>query len=153
MHIAAQKGHDRIVSILLQRGAVDPDTPDSDARTPLFHAAVEDHLPVVQTLLRHGAQLRRLDAEGRSVLHWAVLYRRLRVLQALLEHWRAHEREWFSINAYDNVGWTPLHLAVERGFEEGVLLLMNCGADINAKAKRCPETGKPIPFHIAQQMG
>ncbi|KAL2837789.1 ankyrin repeat-containing domain protein [Aspergillus pseudoustus] len=149
IHIAAQKGHERIMRVLLQRSGVDPNAPDSDGRTPLFHAVVEDHEDAVRLLLSHGARIGVLDCEGRSVLHWAVLYQRLEVLRTLLDHWSEHERDWFDIDAYDMVGWTPLHLAVERGFEPVVLLLLQQGADINAKAKRCPYTGGVIPFNVA----
>ncbi|KAL2863961.1 ankyrin repeat-containing domain protein [Aspergillus lucknowensis] len=154
VHIAAQNGHERILRVLLQqRGSgnvdVDVNAPDSEGRTPLCHAVVEDHEPVVRLLLSHGARIGVLDCEGRSALHWAVLYRRLEVLRLLLDHWAAYERDWFDLDAYDRVGWTPLHLAVERGFEPGVLLLLERGADINAKAKRCPTTGGIIPFSVA----
>ncbi|KAK2594021.1 hypothetical protein QQS21_008283 [Conoideocrella luteorostrata] len=150
IHIAAQRGHVRIVRILLQRGNMDPNNTDSDGRTPLFHAAVRDHEPVVRLLLAHGARIRRPDGGGRSVLHWAVLYRRLEVLRTLLEHWTEHEQASFDINAYDNVGWTPLHMAAHQGFEAGVELLLQCGADTNAKAQKCPETGNVIPFEVEQ---
>lgn len=148
IHIAVQSGNERILGMLLRQDTEGINCPDSNGRTPLFHAAIQDNEPVVQMLLAHGARIGLADKEGRSPLHWAVLYRRLEVLRALLEHWNRRERNTFGIDAHDNVGWTPLHLAVERRFEAGVLLLMQHGANIKARAKMCPHTGKPIPFNV-----
>lgn len=148
IHIAVQSGNERILSMLLRQDTEGINCPDSNGRTPLFHGAIQDNEPVVQMLLAHGARIGLLDKEGRSPLHWAVLYRRLEVLRTLLEHWNKQERNSFDIDAHDNVGWTPLHLAVERRFEAGVLLLMQNGANIKARAKLCPHTGKPIPFNV-----
>ncbi|OAA82122.1 ankyrin repeat protein [Akanthomyces lecanii RCEF 1005] len=148
IHIAVQSGNERILGMLLRQDTEGINCPDSNGRTPLFHGAIQDNEPVVQMLLSHGARIGLLDKEGRSPLHWAVLYRRLEVLRTLLEHWNKNERNNFDIDAHDNVGWTPLHLAVERRFEAGVLLLMQNGANIKARAKLCPHTGKPIPFNV-----
>ncbi|KAJ5086873.1 hypothetical protein NUU61_008180 [Penicillium alfredii] len=144
LHIAAQKGHERIVRVLL-RANMDPNQTDSDGRTPLTHATIEDHEPIVRLLLSHGARIAVSDREGRSALHWAVLHRRLGVLQLLLEHWAKSERD-LDINVYDEAGWTPLHMAVDRAFEPGVLLLIQHGADMDAKAQKCRYTGKVVPF-------
>ncbi|KAM3463705.1 hypothetical protein NHJ6243_003110 [Beauveria neobassiana] len=148
IHIAVQSGNERILGMLLRQDTDGINSPDSNGRTPLFHGAIQDNEPVVQMLLAHGARIGLLDKEGRSPLHWAVLYRRLEVLRTLLEHWNKYERDSFDIDAHDNVGWTPLHLAVERRFEAGVLLLMQVGANIKARAKMCPHTGKPMPFNV-----
>ncbi|KAM3439701.1 hypothetical protein NHJ13734_003582 [Beauveria thailandica] len=148
IHIAVQSGNERILGMLLRQDTDGINCPDSNGRTPLFHGAIQDNEPVVQILLAHGARIGLLDKEGRSPLHWAVLYRRLEVLRTLLEHWNKYERDSFDIDAHDNVGWTPLHLAVERRFEAGVLLLMQVGANIKARAKMCPHTGKPMPFNV-----
>lgn len=68
LHIAAQKGNDRIVRVLMQR-SVDCNEKDSDGRTPLVYAVIEDHEAVVSSLLAHGARLSEVDREGRSALH------------------------------------------------------------------------------------
>ncbi|KAL3467737.1 ankyrin repeat-containing domain protein [Aspergillus heterothallicus] len=150
VHIAAQKGHERIVRVLLERGNLNPNITDSDGRSPIFHAAVGGHSSVVRLLLSNGARVAHLDCDNRSVLHWAALYQCIDVLQILIEHWAENERHSYDLDAYDDHGWTPLHLAVERGFEEGVLLLIQYGADMNAKARKCWLTGRVIPFDLNQ---
>jgi Ankyrin repeats (3 copies)/Ankyrin repeat len=143
MHIAAQKGRDHIVRILLRRG-MSFNEKDSDGRTPLVLAVIENHVAVVRALLEHGARIDDVDHEGRSALHWAVLQRHETLLSLLLDHSNGGRN--LNIDAYDNVGWTPLHLAVERGFEVGMLLLLQCGANLHFRARRCPESGNVIPL-------
>lgn len=150
LHIAAQKGHERIVRVLLLRGNMDVNNQDSDCRTPLIHAIIENHDSVVRLLLSHGARIAVYDREGRSGLHWAVLYRRLGILQHLLDHRAKYERS-LDLDAYDNAGWTPLHMSVDRAFEAGVLMLLHGGADVNAKAHKCPYTGNVMPLMDRQR--
>ncbi|KAL4883464.1 ankyrin repeat-containing domain protein [Aspergillus karnatakaensis] len=147
IHIAAQKGHERVLRVLLERGNLDINSIDSDNRTALFHAAVGGHNNVIRLLLSHGANIAHLDNDYRSVLHWTTHYQRLEVLQTLLEQWPENELGSY-INAHDGHGWTPLHLAVERGFEEGLLLLVQYGGDISMRARKCWLTNRVIPFDL-----
>ncbi|KAJ5153718.1 uncharacterized protein N7500_009157 [Penicillium coprophilum] len=145
LHIAAQKGHENIVRVLLLRGNMDANKQDSDGRTPLIHAIIENHESVVRLLLSHGARIGVYDCDGRSALHWAVLHRRLGILRQLLDH-RAKYECWLDLDAYDKAGWTPLHMSVDRAFEAGILMLLQEGADIDAKAQKCPYTGMVVPL-------
>ncbi|KAI9662843.1 MAG: hypothetical protein M1821_007890 [Bathelium mastoideum] len=142
LHIAAQKGNDRIIHALVQRN-IDCNEKDSDGRTPLMYAVVGDRETVVDTLLSHGARLSEVDHAQRSALHWAVLCRRESVLRILLRHYSEYTPE-LNIDAYDLAGWTPLHIAVARNFELGVLMLLQCGANSNFKARKPPLTGNMI---------
>lgn len=142
LHIAAQKGHNRIVRVLMQH-QVNCNVKDSDGRTPLMHAVIEDHEAVVVSLLAYGARVGERDCVWRSALHWAVWHRRESILRILLKHHSERERD-LDIDTYDENGWTSLHIAVERGFEMGVLMLMQCGANLHSKARKCPLTGKVI---------
>jgi ankyrin repeat protein len=71
LHLGAEKGHTKIVQILLNSGA-SIDSVDIAGRTAL-HCAVESRkLEVVRVLLERGADAKRKDANGMSVLHLAV---------------------------------------------------------------------------------
>jgi ankyrin repeat protein len=129
---------------------MDVNNQDSDGRTPLIHAIIENHDSVVRLLLSHGARIGVYDREGRSGLHWAVLHRRFGILQHLLDHRAKYERS-LDLDAYDNAGWTPLHMSVDRAFEAGVLMLLQGGADVNAKAHKCPYTGNVVPLMDRQR--
>lgn len=137
LHIAAQEGHEQILRELLQSGNMDVNQQDSDGRTPLLHAVMQNHEHVVRLLLTQGAQIGILDCDKRSGIHWAVLRPNLPILQMLLKH-RDEYEPMLAIDSYDISGWTALHMAVIRGFESAMLLLMQLGADINAKAHKCP---------------
>ncbi|CAI7591462.1 unnamed protein product [Penicillium glandicola] len=140
LHIAAQKGHERIVRVLLLRGNMDANKQDSDGRTPLIHAVIENHASVVRLILSHGARIGVCDCDGRSALHWAVLHQRLEILQQLLYH-RAKYEPSLDLDAYDNAGWTPLHMSVDRAFEAGVLLLLQ------GVSTHCETNDKPTYYN------
>jgi ankyrin repeat protein len=84
-------------------------------------------------LLAHGARLGSLDSQHRSALHWAVVHRREALLKLLLKHSvRVGERS--VIDGYDTHGKTPLHTAIDTGFEAGVQVLLQYGANVHFKA-------------------
>jgi ankyrin repeat protein len=130
--------------MLLLRSNSDVNKQDSDGRTPLMHAIIENHKPVVGLLLSHGAIIGLSDCDGRIALGWAVLCQRTGILQILLEHRAKYERS-LDIDAPDNKGWTPLHISVTEAFEDGILVLLQKGADINAIAHKCPYIGRVMP--------
>lgn len=137
LHIAAQKGHDCILRMLLQNN-LDCDEEDSDSWTPLAHAVAGGHEPVVGLLLAHGARVVEVDWKHRSsVLHLAVKYQQESILAKLLEHQsRAESGAKAVIDAYDDTGRTALHMAIETGFEAGVVMLLRHGASPRLKARK-----------------
>lgn len=132
LHIAVQKGHDKIVRTLLQHKA-DCNVKDSDGVTPLIQATICGHKDIVCMLLSCGAQLDNVDHQLRSALHWAVIHRREALLRVLLDHC-AGERSL--IDGYDEGGKTPLHLAVDGNFEAGVQLFLQFGANVHSRARK-----------------
>lgn len=132
LHIAAQKGHHRIMHVLLQQD-IDCDEIDCDGFTPLIHATIGGHEDVVSMLLTHGARIDKVDHQGRSVLHSAVTHRREAILKILLDYCVGYQG---LIDAYDSGGRTPLHIAVDIGFEEGVQALLQCGASVHYRTRK-----------------
>ena len=132
LHIAAQGGHERIVRILLERD-VWINEKDGDGQTALHFAASEGHEAVVRLLLAYGARVGEVDFEGRTSLHWAVLHRHESVLRILLDH--SSSDYDLDIDTFDKNGWTALHTAVERGFDAGLQLLLQHGANLNIRAR------------------
>ncbi|EPE34834.1 Ankyrin repeat-containing protein [Glarea lozoyensis ATCC 20868] len=141
IHIAARTGNDLILKILIQQDT-DLNEKDSNGRTPLIYAVIEDHQTIVTALLAHGARINEMDCDDRSALHWAVLHCREDILKTLLEH---KEEQELDVDAPDFSGWTPMHMAVHANFEAGVKMLLDCGANINIKARYCPYAEKLIP--------
>ncbi|KAF7950114.1 hypothetical protein EAE96_007412 [Botrytis aclada] len=134
LHIVARRGHEQIVRTLISHN-IDCNEKDSDMRTALIHASIDGHEPVVSLLLAHGARISDVDQRGRSAIYWATMNQHQGVLRLLL--WEYDKRDWEQgIDAYDDMGWTALHIAIEKGFEVGVQLLLASGADLNAKAQK-----------------
>lgn len=133
LHIAAMRGNTMIVQCLLQQ-RMDPNSRDSDGLTALMHAAAGGHEDVAELLLGQGARLGEVDGRRRSALHWAVIAHREAMLRLLLKH--ADANDPFQVEVYDDAGHTPLHTAADLGFEAGVAVLLNFGADPYSRAKK-----------------
>ena len=133
LHIAAAKGHDRIARMLLQHSS-DCNERDSDGLTPLIHATIGGYEDVVRSLLSHGATVAIIDTQHRrSALHWAIVHRRETVLEILLDWCVTHQA---SIDIYDEGGRTPLHMAADTGYDAGVQLLLQLGANTRCRTRK-----------------
>lgn len=130
LHIAVQRGHIRIVRVLLQHG-VDCNQKDGEGLTPLIHSIISDHEDVMISLIQNGARACETDNHGRNAIHWAILQRREALLKVLLKHCSGDQQ---LIDGHDLDGKTPLHTAVDIGFEAGVDILLENGADLNSRA-------------------
>jgi ankyrin repeat protein len=144
LHIAAQKGHNQIVRVLLQHSTENNvNLPDSEGRTALICATIGGHKDAVALLLANGALLSCVDHSHRSAIHWAVVHRRDSLLKVLLSHPPGGKQTAVRavIDGYDLNGQTPLHLAIDDDFEDGVRLLLEYGANMNLIARRSREGG------------
>jgi hypothetical protein len=127
LHIAIQKGHLRIVRVLLQHG-VDCNQKDGEGLTPLIHSIIGNHDDLLPLLIQHGARISETDNQHCNTIHWAVSQRREALLKVLLEHCSGDQTV---MERHDLSGKTPLHTAVDIGFEAGVRILMEHGANSN----------------------
>ena len=109
--------------------------------TALHVASRMNRLKVVQSLLRHGADVNAPGAWERSPLLFASLWGRLEVAQWLIEHGA-------DVNAKDEDDQISLHLAVSNGHFEIVRILCQHDADINARNK-----SGSTPLHLASNRG
>ncbi|QKX62344.1 uncharacterized protein TRUGW13939_09503 [Talaromyces rugulosus] len=138
LHIAATKGNDKIVQLLIQHNS-NSNEKDSDGVTPLMRAVEGGFEEVVWSLLRHGAHVDEKDARGQSSLHLAVIHRHEAILQQLLENCHGLGS---AVNSYNVNGRTPLHIAIEIGFDEGVRLLLRYGANVSLRARKISISAK-----------
>ena len=152
LHIAAKCNADpEVVSLLIEHGA-DVHARDSLGNTPLYDATQNSdaHPEVIALLLEHGADP-TAEAYSRicdglhpdapcEIVHTTILYSAVyfplgtSAAKLLLEHGADED-----INTFGTVGGSPrapLHSAAAAGQPEEIRLLLEYGADINAKTRR-----------------
>jgi ankyrin repeat protein len=118
---AAQRGHKSVVTLLLQKEAVDPDTKDMFGMSPLLWAAANGHEAVVRLLLATD----RVDTNsadthiehGQTPLAWAAKKGHEAVVRTLLA------TNSVNVKWVDNRGRMPQDLAQEEGHDAVLRLL------------------------------
>lgn len=118
---------------LLLPHTTDCDERDGDGITPLFYAIKGAFEGIATALLDSGARIDLADDQQRNALHLVVVDRRAGMLGLLLERSDGDEG---LIESYDAAGMTPLHVAVDIGFEAGVQLLLQYGANPDYRARK-----------------
>ncbi|MEO8179996.1 MAG: ankyrin repeat domain-containing protein [Deltaproteobacteria bacterium] len=156
LHMAAQRGHEPLVSFLLDTGAnleLRSSGHGDSGGTPLHWAAQYGHLGVVQQLVERGADLNpeeevgedggvgsHLDfLEHEEIARYLVergthadLFSAVRL--GLVERARALlDRDSTLLSSRRFVDWTPLHLAARKNQPALVDLLVERGADLQAR--------------------
>jgi ankyrin repeat protein len=96
-----------------------------DDWTPLLEAARNADHDTALALVRDGADVAAVEADGTSALHWAAHFGDTPLVQALL----AAGADASAANRY---GMTPLHLAAVAGDAAVIEALLDAGADANA---------------------
>ncbi|KAK4695704.1 hypothetical protein P7C71_g2097, partial [Lecanoromycetidae sp. Uapishka_2] len=159
---AISTGDEELVRLMLQRGA-DVEARCADQITPLMHAMIHESRPIMELLLEKGAQIDATTA-GWTVLHRAAAMIDVPLVKLLLAKGadiEARSPKDFvpnknplarmstsDIDEYDEVdasdadrGWTALLRAATNGDEVIVRLLLDKGADIEA---RSPSNGTSL---------
>ncbi|KAF8421814.1 ankyrin repeat-containing domain protein [Tirmania nivea] len=126
---AAQKGHEAVVRLLLERNDVNVDAKDNRGRTPFSWAAGGGHEAIVRLLLaRNDVDVNAKDNCDQSPLSWAAGSGKEAVVRLLLE------QNNVDVVAEDYRNRSPLSWAAERGHEAVVrLLLARNDVDVDAK--------------------
>ncbi len=140
LHMAAMLGDFNLANTLIQEGASANLVAKNEWRyTPLHEACRHNHINIVKLLLSNGADpsLKCYDGDALSV---AISYKNRKII-ALLDG---------SINAYDSVGYTPLHYAAMHSRYSEALHLVNMGGDVNAVARN---QWRYTPVHEAFRHG
>ena len=109
MHIAAEKGHLKLIQMLQDKG-LDPEAKDKDGRTTLFHGAINGHDDVVLYLLKNGSIRNERDKSQRTPLHHAAAKGHLKVVMHLshsLDRMKMSE----AIDLKDDEGNRPVDIA------------------------------------------
>ncbi len=156
LHWAVVKGHKEVVKALLGKDGINVNIGGQyGKKTPLHLAAQNNNKEVVEALLDKGANVNAEDDKGETPLDLATNQDIQTLLQntaELLEVAKSGNiqkvnsliNEGASVNATDQNGQTPLHLAAKNGHEEVVKALLNKGANVNAK-----DNDEQTPLNLA----
>lgn len=134
--LAAERGHEKVVAILIQRHDVDVNSPDINHRTPLSGAAGNGQAEVVKLLLESPRRVavNSRDINNRTALSWAADNGVARVVQLLLGQL---PKQSVDVNSKDSeYGRSALHWATESGNGAVVELLLGVdGLDVDSTDK------------------
>ena len=125
LFIAASKGCDAIVNMLIAAGADLDKARETDNATPLFMAALNGHDASVRALLRAGADIRKSRTDGQSPILCASEKGHEAVVDTLLT-------AGANIEQSRQDGTTPLMIAALEKREGIVNTLLEKGADVDA---------------------
>ncbi|XP_033118085.1 transient receptor potential cation channel subfamily A member 1 homolog isoform X1 [Anneissia japonica] len=143
LHRACQFNRSQVVEYLIKKRAR-IERKDKDNFTPLLIAACYGHATTIEILLKYKAKITATDKQEKSVFYLAAEEEHYEALQALLKHPRAKSLLEDS-DRYDN---GPLHIAAKFGYLQIVKLLIENGADIDAKNEE-----EQTPAHLAALYG
>eukprot|EP00177_Eucheuma_denticulatum_P005177 GFKZ01009427.1.p1 GENE.GFKZ01009427.1~~GFKZ01009427.1.p1 ORF type:complete len:634 (+),score=85.87 GFKZ01009427.1:592-2493(+) len=104
---------------------------NDSGKTAIFMAIRHGSLECLKLLVNAGARLDAKDIENWTALHEAVKAgdERIEILNYLIEECDG------DVNAVDDDGWTPLHVAARFSSTEAVDILVKAGCDVNAKTE------------------
>ncbi len=133
LHYTAKLGKISFIKLLLERGA-DLERLNKEGDTPLFEAVQEGNQDAVLFLLKNKANINAQNFLGESLLHRAILFKRIGILEILL-------KEGVALNLVDRNGNNLILQVVylrEKNFSIEYLLniiqiLTNYGVKINAR--------------------
>ncbi|XP_020531410.1 E3 ubiquitin-protein ligase XBAT33 isoform X3 [Amborella trichopoda] len=157
LHFAAAKGHNEIVTLLLEHGA-DVNSRNYCGQTALMHACRYGHWEVVQTLLLYRANVTRADyLSGRTALHFAAVNGHVRCIRLVVADFipsapyestsstnddqcdRSSLRSRYDqyalskfVNKAADGGITALHMAALNGHSDCVQLLLDIHANVSS---------------------
>ncbi|BCS24211.1 ankyrin repeat domain-containing protein [Aspergillus puulaauensis] len=121
--LGKKKGYPGVARLLLERGA-QIEAVRINGDNPLLWAVKNGSEQSAQVLLEHGANVNHQDEIGITPLMAAIsLDEEVPSLVQLLVKYKA------DLHPRDNCQRTPLHIAVQRGYDHSARILMDAGAD------------------------
>lgn len=139
LHEAAQAGSERIVAMLLERGA-NVSVKGDWKETALFDAVRSGNADIVRMLIERNVDITARNIRGMTPLHAAARVGHAEIVDILA-------RAGADVDAADARGWRPLHQAAWANSEATIRALMELGATRDARDKH-----RQAPVDIARDM-
>lgn len=133
-----------MVRLLLDKGRANIEAKNTNDWTPLLLAARYGLDDIAELLIERNADARAVSSMKRSPLHLTAWHDHPGVMKLLL-------KLNINVNAGDNDGWQPLHMAARLGKTYLVRMLLDHGADPNAKFS--PGGVSSSPLQQAAELG
>lgn len=149
-HAAATGSVERTLDFLSRRSSDIDRAGGDDGWTPLMFAADVGYLRVIKGLLRFGAGVSVKADRGHTALHNSVCGRHLAVSKAPIKAGAdlGAKADFFLARPKTIQGHTPLHLAAGEGFCEGMVALIDVGANVNSRLNN-----GATPLHLSASCG
>ncbi|KAF3910665.1 Ankyrin-1 [Orbilia brochopaga] len=141
LHKTAERGEVDAAKALIEAGA-NIDAKDLSLWTPLYIAAMEGHEELAKLYLEKGAEVDCRATDGSTPLYAATKAKHRALVLLLLQSGAPMSPE------VDKTEYSALHEAADQGLTEIAKLLLEFGANIEARCK-----GKSTPLHIAVLKG
>lgn len=162
LHLAASLGYEDIVEVLCQSNPQLLNVENGKKFTPLHIAAIYGHAPVVDTLIKYGADKDAKNLYNDTPLSLAIYHERPESTEALIKagaNQKANNnfssthlhsaairdssasivevliKNGLDVEAKDEYGYTPLHQAAQSNCIHNLEILIKHRADIDAKNK------------------
>ena len=129
LHLAAAKGHLEIVKYITEH-VIDKNPPNVVGTTPLHEAAKKGHLQIYKCIAdqvtnKNPAEI-ILERVGRTPLHDAAANGHIEIVNYIMDVIVIDNK-----NPKDHEGWTPMHLAVGKGYYKICKVIIDHGANPN----------------------
>ena len=126
LYLSVREKHSDVVQVLIDAGA-DIETKNDEGCSPLLEAIFLGELTIVTKLVKAGADVRAADAERNTCLHLAAYHGHTDAVRYLVCFPEV------DLNHQSCYNSTALHLAVQQKHSDVVQVLIDAGADIEAK--------------------
>lgn len=145
-HIAVSSGNDSTVDYILSvcelRNPRDVDQRDERGFTPLINATIAESSPIMQRLVRIGADVNARNNDGASAIHFAAGDGSVERMRLLLQ-------AGADLTACSKLSGSPLHCAAGKGRADAVRFLLQQGVDVNTDgrpgaAAEAPNVAPPV---------
>lgn len=110
--------------------AADINAKDASDNTPLHYAVRGRNKDLAELLIANGADVNAIDRGGRTPLRYALMTSRTDIARLLIDRGANVN---IDISIRNKFAYKALHVAVMMGDREFVELLLEKGADVNAK--------------------